>query len=683
MVRRRRSDPRNERPELAAGGIRLGDELVPLHVAAVHYWRLDPAAWRPCLDAVRRLGFRMVDTYVPWGVHERASGELDFGAHDPALDVARFVSLAQELGLYAIVRPGPHINAELTFFGLPERVVWEPEFQARSPRGNPVVLPVPPLAFPVPSYASEAFLDEVAEWFAAAGNQLARLCWPSGPIVLVQVDNEGALYFRDGVYDQDYHPDSIRGYRRFLQKKYVRVDALRRAHADAEVTFAKSEPPLALCAEAASELARHLDWAEWQEQMLADSFIRMSGALAAAGFDRLPTSHNLPLSEGATPLDPERIGEVVDLVGLDYYHGASPPQRAEIARRTSELAARADARGHAAFACELGAGFPPFFPPLTEQDNAFTVACALAYGLKGFNVYMAVERDRWVGSPIDARGRRRPSAELWKQLLDALERTRFWELSRDVEVCIVVPRSLRRLARVCHAFGPLSAALFQVLGGGAQESCLEDDFGLGAPPAIDTERFVRRFEHALEQSRIPYAIVGGDLLDWALEHASWTIVACSGALEPKIIDAAARALAEGRPLTLGPQLPRRDHALIPLERVPELTSAPGAPVPALLGLDREAIDAAVAGARERLGLQSLAVEPEPVHATLHRASDGRPAVLFVLNPSEQDLDARVDAAGAVEAVNALDGERIRATSGRLSLRILRRTVVMLELRSKP
>ena len=55
---------------------------------------------------------------------------------------------------------------------------------------------------------------------------------------------------------------------------------------------------------------------------------------------------------------------------------------------------RASARGYAPFACELGAGFPPFFPPITEADSAFTALSALAYGLRGFNVYMAVERIR-------------------------------------------------------------------------------------------------------------------------------------------------------------------------------------------------------------------------------------------------------------------------------------------------
>ena len=95
-------------------------ESLPLYSGAVHYWRLDPALWRSILTTVRELGFRCVETYVPWSVHEVAPGEFDFSGHR---DVDAFLRLCRELGLYAIVRPGPHINAEITYFGYPERII--------------------------------------------------------------------------------------------------------------------------------------------------------------------------------------------------------------------------------------------------------------------------------------------------------------------------------------------------------------------------------------------------------------------------------------------------------------------------------------------------------------------------------------------------------------------------------
>ncbi|HWZ90223.1 MAG TPA: beta-galactosidase, partial [Polyangiaceae bacterium] len=473
------------RVSLCARGLLLGDREVPLISGSVHYFRLDPREWLAALTALQSLGIEIVDAYLPWGVHEQVDGSFDFGTKDPRLDVVRFLRQVNDLGMLAIVRPGPHINAELTFFGIPERVIWNGDCQARSPRGKPVVLPVPPLAFPVPSYASEAFLEESDRWLGAVGEQLAPLVWPAGPIVLCQIDNEGALYFRDGVYDQDHHPDAVATYRAFLTQKYGSIEAIRSVLNDPAADLETLLPPARLSGKSLLDLARHLDAAEAQEEIIARAFLRMKSTLQLAGLRGIPTMHNLPFGEGSTPLDPERVNQVVDLLGLDYYHVASETTRAEIARRTSDLAVRASARGYAPFACELGAGFPPFFPPITEGDSAFTALTALAYGLRGFNVYMAVERDRWIGAPIDRHGRRRPFADFWESLVAALERLDFFALHVDSAVHVVVPRNVRRLARVLHAFGPVTLAAFHVSGGGAEQACFEDDFGFSSPFAID------------------------------------------------------------------------------------------------------------------------------------------------------------------------------------------------------
>jgi beta-galactosidase len=674
---KRRRPKSDERVELCKEGLRIGGEVVPLHAGSVHYWRLEPSAWRPALDAMKSLGFRVVDTYVPWAIHETAPGTFDFGREDPRRDVGAFITLARDLGLFVIARPGPHINAELTGFGIPERVLWDAACQARSPHGKPVILPVPPLAFPVPSYASETFHSEVARWFAAVGAELVGLVYPLGPIVMVQVDNEGALYFRDGVYDQDYHPDAIEKYRRFVHKRVEKTSRLRERYGDPEASFASLEPPKLFDAKTADELARHLDWAEFQEEMLADAFRLMKKHLEVAGLGSVPTSHNLPLSEGATPLDPERLGRVVDLLGLDYYHGASSPQRSEIARRTSELAERSRARGHPPFACELGAGFPPFFPPLRERDNLFAALTALAYGLRGFNVYMAVERDRWIGSPIDASGRIRREAETWRRLIAALERTRFFALRRETLVHIVVPRSYRRLARVCHAFGPLSAAFFHVLGGGAHEAAFEDDFGLGGPVVIETERFVRQLEHALGRERIPYALAGGDLFRHSLATARWLVLACSGGLEPELVEALEHAWRRGAAISVGPRLPERDDAFRPLGRALELPE--GSAVPPRIELGADAVEAAVRAAREHLRLGSAALEPDDVFSTLHVDERGTPRVAFVINPGKWARECTLDARGIAAAVDALDGQRFETRHGRLALGVPGWSVRMLEL----
>ena len=485
--------------EVRPQGLWLRDrqELVPLWAGAMHYWRQAPEDWGPCLDAMKAMGLRLVDTYVPWGVHEIAQGSFDFGERYARLDVARFIRLAGEKGMHVIARPGPHINAELTYFGLPERVVWDRECQARTPRDNPVILPLVPVAFPVPSYASNAFHDETALWFDAVGKVLAPLLHPHGPIVMLQVDNEGALYFRDGPYDQDYHPDAITLFRGFLRDKYSSVKGLREAWNEGALTFANVTPPIRFDAKEASDLARHLDWMEFHEHLLAEAMGRFGKALENAGLTTVPTLHNFPLGEAATPLNASRMAEVVDLIGLDYYHAANPQHHMAILRRTGELATRCEGRQVPPFGAEVGAGFPPFFPPLDDKDSLYTLMTALAYGLRGFNLYMAVDRDRWVGAPIDVHGMPRRLADDYHALIAALDKVEFNTLHRPTPVKLVVPRALRRLARATHAFGPVTPAAFHIAGAGPLDSCLEDDFGLGEVAPIVGESYVRAFERAL------------------------------------------------------------------------------------------------------------------------------------------------------------------------------------------
>ncbi len=679
-----------ERPirdvKLNREGLVVGGERVPLYAGSVHYWRLDPRDWRACLAAIKGLGLRLVDTYVPWGVHEVAPGVLELGDTDPRRDVAHFLKLAHELGLYAIVRPGPHINAELTYFGIPERIVWDPACQARSPNQNPVVLPMLPHAFPVPSYASEVFLDEAARYFRSIAKPLVPLLYPDGPIVMLQVDNEGAMYFRDGPYDQDYHPDAIALYRTYLRDKYKTLGDLAKAYgedstSDAAPRFGDILPPVRFDAKKPSDLARHLDWAEFHEHLLARAMMRLAGALAEAGLDGLPRSHNFPPGQEATPLNAARVRGAIDLVGYDYYSKASPTTRMLVARRTSELAIRSDALDVPAFACEMGAGFPPFFPPIDERDSMFTVLVGLAYGLRGFNVYMAVERDRWIGAPVDPHGRERPFALFWRKLVAALDEVKFPSLRRRVPVRIVIPRNERRLARVMHAFGPVSGAFFSVAGAGARESAFEDDLGLGYAPAVEADTFVRLFESTLESRGVPFGHVGGEDRDVSLEGASWIVCVSSGGLSPTLFGRLAEAAAAGAAVTIGPHAPELGGARRPLLAPLDLGAlGPKKGVGVLCSADPASIDEIVAAAVTDLGLPTYGVDPDTVYAAVHEDASGKARVLFLINPGREEIDARISIGTATDAArDLLKEQRFGVKAGVLEVRIKPKSVRMLAL----
>jgi beta-galactosidase len=675
-------------------GLSLGGDsnsIVPLWAGAMHYWRHAPEQWGPCLDAMKAMGLRAVDTYVPWGVHEVAQGDFDFGERYARLDVARFMRLCADRGLYVVARPGPHINAELTFFGLPERIVWDRDCQARTPNDNPVILPIVPTAFPVPSYASEAFHDEAAHWFEAVGKVLAPLQYPDGPIVLWQIDNEGALYFRDGPYDQDYHPDALRMFREFLRDKYASVTSLRAAWGDATVTFAIAVPPVRFDAKHADAVARHMDWMEFHEHLLASSMGRFAKALESAGCAAVPTMHNLPLGEAATALNPSRLGQFIDLVGLDYYHRATPKSHLAILRRTSELSARCAGAGVFAFGAEVGAGFPPFMAPFDERDSMYTLMTALAYGLRGFNLYMAVDRDRWVGAPIDDHGFPRPAADDYRTLLEALERTRFQSLHRKIPVRLVVPRALRRLSRATHAFGPVTPAAFNISGSGPLESCLEEDLGLSADQAepesdaprplaapIAGELFVRSFERALLARGVPFAYAGGEALAESIQGAQWIVCTTAGGVKREVIDTLCEARAEGAVVTIGPSVPSRDGSMRRLDAPHPVESLELEPLN-----EPARADTLVARYVEQLDLPTLACDPPTVFVTVHQDEHGVPRVAFVMNPEREQVVAMIGLGTRARAlVDALSKSRepvrIEARPSGFVVTVPARTVRMFE-----
>src|SRR3954464_106781 len=71
----------------------------------MHYERIPREYWRDRLRKARAIGLNTISTYVFWNVHEPKPGTYDFGTQN---DVAGFIRMAQEEGLYVILRPGPY-----------------------------------------------------------------------------------------------------------------------------------------------------------------------------------------------------------------------------------------------------------------------------------------------------------------------------------------------------------------------------------------------------------------------------------------------------------------------------------------------------------------------------------------------------------------------------------------------
>ena len=551
----------NQRPlEFKDGALRIGGRQVPLYSGAMHYWRLAPGAWLPGLRSIKDMGFSMVETYVPWSVHATEPGQYDFGERDARKDLGRFIELAAEAGLYVFLRPGPHINAEMTLFGIPEWVVYDPECQARSPRQGPVILPFPPQMFPVPSYASRKFFDLTKEWYQEVGKVVREHIYPAGRVVLLQVDNEAAYYFRNATYDQDYHPDAVERWRAWVERRYGDLRKASEAHRLHYDGWEDVDPPLRFDAESPPEISRHLDWAEFREEMIASSLAEMATLMADAGMSQVPLVHNVPLGDGGAPISVAGIEEAVDVVGFDYYHPAR--EHHTIKRRTLYLAGTS----RLPYAPEMGAGAPPWFTPLDHKDSLYCASAALAYGLRGFNLYMAVDRDRWCGAPIDSLGLCRDDAAPWAKLVAALKRVRFHQLHRRADVGLVFPRDYARLSRVTHLFGVLSPSNLEAVGATPVSGCREDDLGFSSPIQTNWWRILAAMADALTEAGIPFVYVDSEAGDERFAERKFVIAPTFDFIGDRYWRALNEGAGRGSQVFIGPLMPALDAQLFPAPR---------------------------------------------------------------------------------------------------------------------
>ena len=209
------------------------------------------------------------------------------------------------------------------------------------------MLPMVPVAFPVPSYASEAFLEETARGSSWSAPRSRRSATPTGPIVLCQIDNEGALYFRDGLYDQDYHPDAIAALPRVPAREVRGAGSARaRVRTARDCVRRASSRRSASTPRAPDDLARHLDWAEFQEHLVAAALRRMKWRSRAPGS---PRSRPCTTCRWATRRRRSRrraSGAPSTWSGSTTTTARRPTERLLIERRTTELAARAEGVEH-------------------------------------------------------------------------------------------------------------------------------------------------------------------------------------------------------------------------------------------------------------------------------------------------------------------------------------------------
>lgn len=125
------------------------------------------------------MGCNTIAAYVFWNYHESKPGVFDFttGNHN----IAEFIKICKEEGMWVLLRPGPYVCAEWDFGGLPPYLLKIPDIKVRcmDPR----------------------YINALTGYVQHLAKEVAPLqCVNGGPILMVQVENEYGSYGNDKQY---------------------------------------------------------------------------------------------------------------------------------------------------------------------------------------------------------------------------------------------------------------------------------------------------------------------------------------------------------------------------------------------------------------------------------------------------------------------------------------------------
>ncbi|MBL4635380.1 MAG: beta-galactosidase [Kofleriaceae bacterium] len=604
-------------------GVVLEDgTTIPLYCGEFHYWHHSQESWGPTLDSLKELGLGVITTCVPWSEHEEKRGEYNFTGE---LDLGAFLDAVKHAGLYAIVRLGPAVGADLTCAGLPDHIVSQPEIAARSCRSTPIQSPFPPKFFPLPSFASEKFQDEVSRWFAVVGKIIAPRLLGEGAVLAVSVD-PGEDFQRMGAYESDYHPDALAWWHEFSDGQ---------------------SPPRSFSGEG---MADALQWMHFKEEYCSKSLAWLRQAAESAGMS--PCCSRMAASSPAETMLVRAQNAVDGAVSIGFDEVASSYER--VRERSIYLSSSSSLP----WADPLPIGGSFYKPVRSERQERNILLGALAGGVVGFTLQMAVSRPRWQGGAIDSESRKREVVPWVRSLLSGLARVQFHILKQArPSIAIVVSRTEMRVATASVAVDALPSALSELMQlGPSGHAELSTDTSAQTYP-----KWVRAVQKALDLCQLPYQLVDEECLH-LLDNSTKAVIFPTLKRVNGGTWAALHALsAAGIRIVIGPEMPSED----------EFGQNLGQDCPAPRGvgmLAHESLSDIEGLSEDLLGLagdlDDLWIAPgNQVHCSLFENETGEAKALFVGNPETESQEVMVNVPVDVVLEDVLTGERFPSVDG--------------------
>ncbi len=156
----------------------LDNQPFQIRCGEIHAARVPMEYWRDRLRRAHAMGLNTVCAYLFWNMVEPREGQFNWSGQ---ADIAQFCKIAQEEGLWVILRPGPYACAEWEMGGLPWWLLKNDDIKLRT--NDPAFVS-----------AASAYLKEV-------GRVLGPLqITHGGPIIMVQAENEYGSFGRDAAY---------------------------------------------------------------------------------------------------------------------------------------------------------------------------------------------------------------------------------------------------------------------------------------------------------------------------------------------------------------------------------------------------------------------------------------------------------------------------------------------------
>jgi beta-galactosidase len=157
----------------------LDDKPFQIISGEIHPARVPVEYWRHRIQMAKAMGCNTIAAYIFWNYHETEPGVFDFqtGNHN----IAQFIRIVQEEGMFLMLRTGPYVCAEWDFGGLPSYLLAIPDIKVRcmDPR----------------------YTEAVERYIKTLALQVKDLqVTKGGPILMVQIENEYGSYANDRTY---------------------------------------------------------------------------------------------------------------------------------------------------------------------------------------------------------------------------------------------------------------------------------------------------------------------------------------------------------------------------------------------------------------------------------------------------------------------------------------------------